>query len=455
MSDRRSNRPLEILRSAIAAGDADTATQSLGVLSTADAVHAISHLSDAEQTELLHLLSTVDAARVVDDMPEDHAARMIERLPSEEAAAIVSEMPSNEQADVISRISQRGASAILNAMPLEDAEDARRLLAYPPDSAGGLMITEFLAYSEHFSVGDVLDDLRRNAQRYRRFDVQYAYVLNAEGALVGVLRLRDLLLSAEVAPLSEVMVDEPLRVRDTDNLEELERFFDRHPLFGVPALNDRGVLVGVVRRFDVEEAAKERASRRFLQFMGIAGGEELRTLPLRTRSLRRLGWLTVNIVLNIIAASVIAMHQDTLTAVISLAVILPIISDMSGCSGSQAMAVSMRELALGFVKPREIWRVLGKEASVGVINGLVLGVLLGIVAWLWQGNWMLGGVVAAALAVNTLVAVCFGGAIPLLLRGMGQDPALASGPLLTTITDMSGFFLVLTLASAALPWLTR
>jgi magnesium transporter len=152
---------------------------------------------------------------------------------------------------------------------------------------------------------------------------------------------------------------------------------------------------------------------------------------------------------------VIALHQDTLSAVIALAVFLPIISDMSGCSGFQAVAVSMRELALGFVRPSDIWRVLGKEASVGIINGIVLGLLLGLVGWLWQGNWMLGGVVAAALAVNTLVAVCFGGSIPLVLRGMGQDPALASGPILTTITDMCGFFLVLTFADWALPWLTN
>jgi magnesium transporter len=170
--------------------------------------------------------------------------------------------------------------------------------------------------------------------------------------------------------------------------------------------------------------------------------------------MRRLGWLSVNIVLNILAASIIAVNQDTLSAVIALAVFLPIISDMSGCSGNQAVAVSMRELALGFTRPSGIWRVLGKEASVGVINGIVLGLLLGLVGWLWQGNWMLGAVVAVALAVNTLVAVCFGGSIPLVLRGLGQDPALASGPILTTITDMSGFFLVLSLARAVLPWLT-
>jgi magnesium transporter len=327
-------------------------------------------------------------------------------------------------------------------------------LAYPPESAGGLMITEYLSYSDKLTVGDVLDDLRTHAHRYRRFDVQYAYVVNDFGELVGVLRLRDLLLSASDQSLCDTMIEKPLKVPDTAGLDELGPFFDHHPLFGVPAVDANGRLVGVVRSVDVEQATAERSSRSFLKFMGIVGGEELRTMPLRIRSLRRLSWLSVNIVLNIAAASVIAMHQDTLSAVIALAVFLPIISDMSGCSGNQAVAVSMRELALGFLRPSEVWRVLRKEAAVGAINGVVLGSLLGLVGWGWKGNWMLGVVVASALAINTLVAACFGGAIPLVLRRFGQDPALASGPILTTVTDMSGFFLVLSFAGAVLPWLT-
>jgi magnesium transporter len=285
--------------------------------------------------------------------------------------------------------------------------------------------------------------------------VQYAYVVDQAERLVGVLRLRDLLLSAFTAPLSKIMISDPLKVRDTASLEELERFFDSHSLLGVPAVDADGVLVGVVRSAAVEQAAEERTNRSFLKFMGIVGGEELRSMPLRHRSLRRLSWLSVNILLNILAASVIAFHRDTLTAVIALAVFLPIISDMSGCSGNQAVAVSMRELTLGVIRPRELWRVLRKEAAVGIINGIVLGVLLGLVGWFWQDNFMLGVVVATALALNTLIAVCFGGVIPLVLRSLGQDPALASGPILTTITDMTGFFLVLTIAGAVLPWLTQ
>jgi len=176
-------------------------------------------------------------------------------------------------------------------------------------------------------------------------------------------------------------------------------------------------------------------------------------MPTWIRSRRRLAWLSANIVLNIIAASVISAYEETLVAVIAIAVFLPMVSDMSGCSGNQAVGVTMRELSLGLVRPIDALRVWYKEVSVGMINGLALGVLIGIVAWIWKGNPALGLVIGLALALNTVLAVSIGGVVPLLLKRFGQDPAAASGPLLTTITDMAGFFLVLSLATLMMPWL--
>ena len=173
-------------------------------------------------------------------------------------------------------------------------------------------------------------------------------------------------------------------------------------------------------------------------------------MPVWLRSRRRLSWLSVNIVLNVAAASVIAVYQETLQAAIALAIFLPMISDMSGCSGNQAVAVSLRELSLGVLRPNEFLRVWLKEASLGVINGIALGVLIGVVAAVWQGSVALGFVVGGALALNTLVAVSIGGTVPLLIRRLGQDPALASGPVLTTVTDVCGFFLALSFATLAL-----
>jgi magnesium transporter len=187
---------------------------------------------------------------------------------------------------------------------------------------------------------------------------------------------------------------------------------------------------------------------------GIVGGDEIRSLPLLVRSRRRLSWLSVNVLLNIVAASVIAAYEETLAAAIALAVFLPMVSDMSGCSGNQAVAVSIRELALGITKPFELLRVWLQEVKVGLINGVVLGTLLAAVSTLWKGNPWLGLVIGSALALNTVIAVSLGGTIPLLLKRMKFDPAVASGPILTTLTDICGFFLVLSFATAILPKLT-
>jgi magnesium transporter len=266
---------------------------------------------------------------------------------------------------------------------------------------------------------------------------------------VGVLRLRDLLLASPSQPIDQTMVRDPLTVSDTATLNELRDLLDRHQFFGIPVTDSAGTLLGIVRRSAVDEALADRNADDYRKAQGIVR-EELRSMPLLLRSRRRLAWLTINIGLNAVAASVIAAYQDTLAQVISLAVFLPIISDMSGCSGNQAVAVSMREMSLGLVRPNEMLRVWGKEVAVGILNGLALGLLIALAVWLWQGNVWLGAVVGTALAVNTLIAVSLGGTLPLAMRRMKMDPALASGPILTTVTDMCGFFLALSLAAAML-----
>ena len=279
-------------------------------------------------------------------------------------------------------------------------------------------------------------------------------MVDGAGKLVGVLPLRELLLSDRATPLSWISIADPQRVLDTDGLEAVRQRFDSNSFLALPVVAGDGRLIGVVERSAVVSADAAEAEDLYRASQGIVGGEELRSMPLGLRSRRRLAWLSANIVLNIIAASVIAFHQDTLEAVIALAVFLPIISDMSGCSGNQAVAVTMRELTLGVTRPRDVARVLIKESSLGLINGVVLGALIGTVAYLWKGNLYLSGVVGAALAANTLIAVCIGGTVPLLLKALKTDPALASGPILTTVTDMCGFLIVLTLASMMMAGLT-
>lgn len=445
-----STRPWEELESLIATGNADRVLAFVEGLTSGEQARALARLDEEDRRLVLTLLSATDAAELVEHLSDVQAGELLDLLEPAQAAAIMRELPSNEQADLLGELDEADAEAVLSELEPAEASALRDLRQYDDDVAGGLMVTELLQFPQTMTIGDVVDDLIEHAEDYRKYDIQYAYIVDRQDCLVGVLRMRDLLLAARRLPVAEIMLSEPLMVRDTTDLDELIEFFDVHHFLGVPVVNEQGRLLGVVQRAAVDEARADRHEADYLKSQGIVGGEEIRTLPLLLRTRRRLAWLSINIVLNVIAASIIAVFQDTLSAVIALAVFLPIISDMSGCSGNQAVAVSMRELSLGLIRPQDLWRVIYHEASVGLINGVVLGTLVAAVATVWQGNPWLGLVIGVALCVNTLVAVLIGGAVPLLLKRWHFDPAVASGPLLTTITDMCGFFVLLGLASLLL-----
>jgi len=444
-------RPWENIQELIEAGDASLLFDFIDQMSPTETARAISRLSAENQGRLFQLLTPSDAAEIIEDISDAQAADLIEELPPEQAAAILEELDSDHLVDLLGEMDEEDAEAILGQMNPEDAEEARQFMAYPTDTAGGLMVSEFLIFPAGLTIADVLKDLQDNRETYADYHVQYFYVCDEDQRLIGVLRMHDLLFPKKSASLDSIMIRNPLTIAVESRLDELRDFFEDHDLFGAPVVDSDGRMVGVVLPESVEEARRERTDRQFLGLSGIIGGEEFRTMPLFNRAGRRLSWLSLNIVLNIIAASVIAVYQDTLAAAITLAVFLPMVSDMSGCSGNQAVAVSMRELSLGLVRPNELLRVMRKESLLGVLNGLALGMLLGGVAYLWKGNPYLGLVVGGALAANTVVAVTLGGLLPLLLKRMKMDPALVSSPLLTTVTDMCGFFFVLSFASAILP----
>jgi magnesium transporter len=423
-------------------------------LHPSDLAWAIARLTEDERACVLTGLKPEHAADVVEQLPSVQAVGLLEQLEPPSAAAILDELPSDDQADLINDLEADDAEAILGQMDPTAAAEVRALAAYAADTAGGIMVTELLQYPEDLTVDDVIHDLREHRDEYGDYEIQYVYLCDRHQRLRGVLPLRELLLAAPQRRTADLMISPPLWVRVDAHLDELVDFFQRYNLLGVPVVDADDHLMGVVRRSAVYEAQHDRSRSDFLKTQGIVSGEEVRSMPVLVRSRRRLAWLSANILLNVIAASVIAAYQQTLSAVIALAVFLPIISDMSGCSGNQAVAVSLRELTLGLIRAEELWRVWLKEISVGLLNGLVLGGLIGTIAWLWQGNPYLGLVVGSALCVNTMVAVSIGGVVPLIAKYVGVDPAIASGPILTTITDMCGFFLVLGTATLMLSQLT-
>jgi magnesium transporter len=445
------DHPWLSLRTALEAEDSQQLTAIFEELTLSDGLRALLHLDAHERERVLTLIPADLAAELIEEAPNEQAVELVEGLEAKDAADIVQELDSDVQADVVGGLDKKEAQAILAEMEPEDAAEVRRLVEYKSDTAGGLMIGESFSFSHTDTVASVFLRLTEPDEDFERYRGQHPYVVDDNQYLVGVVSLRNLLTARRTAPLSEIMAV-PLSVHTDTTLSELQDLLDENKFLGLPVVDAHGILVGTVSRSAVAEAVLERTESESLRRQGVIA-EELRSMPLFLRSRRRLAWLSTNIVLNVIAASVISAYQDTIAAVIAIAVFLPMVSDMSGCSGNQAVAVSLRELALGLVKPEDAFRVWAKEAIVGSINGVALGTLIAIVAWFWKGNPYLGLVIGLALAANTVVAVSIGGVVPLLLKHLGQDPAVASGPLLTTITDMAGFFLVLSLATLMMPLL--
>jgi len=441
----------EELRRVLAQGDPDALALCVDSLAPGEITRVMAQLSEDEQSQILSVLHPRDAADLLDDLPDEHAADILEYISAEDAAAIVEELDSDDRADVLGEMEEDDAEAILDALPLDDAIETRQLLSYPSDTAGGVMATEFVAYPTGTTVQEVLDDLRQNRKAYRYYNVQYFYVTDENGVLKGVLRLRDLVLSRADRPIDQVMITDPDVVQAKADLDTLQAMLETHSYSALPVVDRAGRILGAAVEKDVAEAARKKANETLLKVTGIFRGEELRSMPTSSRVGQRLPWLFVIMLLNLAAASVIAVYTSTLEKMIWLAVFLPVVAGMSGSSGNQAVGVTLRELALGVAKPWDILYVLFKEMKVGIINGLALGVLLGLIviftgrAWQWPNITQLGFVVGTALALNTILAVCIGGTLPLFLKRMKVDPAMASGPVCTMVADAAGFFLVLSL----------
>ena len=457
MSDTPSNEIPEspdsqenALQDAFAAADEQWVAEVVDSLSSHEALRQVSQMEPEDRDGLISMLAPETAAELVEEAPAELAVALIRDLDSFVAAKIMEELHTDTQANIVREMEPENSEAILYAMGTDRADDVRMLSQYDPSTAGGLMELEVFSFRSDETVGTVLNRLIEGDDAFERHRGQHPYIVDDFGKLIGVVSLRDMLRSRRSVVLADIL-HEPISVLPETGQDELAELFHENPFLGMPVVDGDGILLGVVSRIELAEAELERAEHESLSRQKV--GDELRSMPTLLRSKRRLAWLSSNIVLNIIAASVISAYEETLAAVIAIAVFLPMVSDMSGCSGNQAVGVSMRELSLGLTRPVDLFHVLRKELSVGIINGIMLGILIGIVAWIWKDNGFLGLVIGLALSLNTLIAVSIGGTVPLILKHFGIDPAVASGPLLTTVTDMAGFFLVLSLATLFMPQL--
>lgn len=343
------------IRDAVDDKNAEKIAKLLAPLHHTEALRQLLELSTDERDFVLGLVPVELAAALIAEAPNEMAVGLVERLDPERAAEILEELGSDVQADVIGELDTDDAEAILSEMDAEDAADVRRLAAFDDDVAGGLMVAHVFKFLDTDTVGKVLRDLATGDEEFERYRGQHPYITDQSGVLCGVVSLRGLLTAKRSASLQSIMVPAQAVSVDT-TLEQLEDLFNEHPFLGVPVVDGAGVLVGAVSRSAVAEAVLERTESESLKRQGVVG-DELRSMPTWLRSRRKLAWLSANIVLNMIAASVISAYEETLLAVIAIAVFLPMVSDMSGCSGNQAVGVTMRELSLGLVRPKDAFKV--------------------------------------------------------------------------------------------------
>lgn len=412
----------------------------------ADIAEILSHLSDEQAAELLRKLAVRKAAAApLGEMEPEESAEILDELSHDEAIGILGRMDPDDAVDLLAALPVDAQRSFLAQMDAKEAKVLIDLLAYSPDTAGGLMSPEVVALPLDMTAAEAIDELRRRSEEVET--VYYAYVVDDDHSLKGVLALRDLALSPPTTRLAELLLKDVTTISVDTDVEEVGLIFDKYNYIALPVVDDTGKLLGIITVDDVIDVIRKEATEDFLKFSGIVGGDEEPLSPPAVAVRKRLPWMAANIIFNLLAVTIIAGFENTLAQVVILAAFLPMITDMGGNIGIQAIGVAIRGLALGKVSFQDLWRVLRKEVAVGLLNGLLLGLQIGVIAYFWKGNIYLGVIITVAMWINVLLAGIIGTAIPFIFNRLGKDPAMMSGAFLTTITDATGLFIFLGLAT--------
>jgi magnesium transporter len=397
-----------------------------------------------ERVELLRHLERERAAQVLSELDRDEITPLLKGLGRKASAQILQEMPTDDAADLLGELPEDEQERYLRLMSDPEAEDVAELLEYGPETAGGIMATEFVAVNKELTADEAIQVLRRTAQEAET--VYYVYVVNDQNQLVGVVSLREMILAVPGARIEEVMRTGPIRVSVGTDREEVARVVAKYDFLAVPVVNDKEELLGIVTVDDVLDVIEEEATEDYLRLASVHQ-ERYLELSVLQRARRRLPWLMALLFGAVLAGSVVQYYEDTLAGVVALAFFMPVIAGGPGNVGTQTMAVMVRGLATGEVDARRVARLLFKEFRVGVVVGGVSGLVLAGIATLWQDSALLGLVVGTSLAVAMATATAIGTLFPLLISRMGVDPAVASGPFITTVMDVISLMIYFTVAS--------
>lgn len=415
----------------------------------ADVAQVLSHLSDEQAADLLHrLFLRRAAAEPLGEMEPEDSAELLSEIDRDEAIKILSRMDPDDAVDVLEEIPDNIKAELLSRLSKEDAEVLSDLLSYAPDTAGGLMSPEVVALPIDMSVQEAIAYLRRRVEEAET--IYYAYAVDGEERLQGVFSLRDMALARPTAPLSTLLKSDVISVAVDADAEEVANMFDKYNFFALPVVDSSQKLLGVITIDDVIDVMREEATEDIYGMASVPMEEGVDTSLLSSLRMR-LPWLYVRLGTALLAAVVVGLFEVSIAKVAALAVLMGVIAGQGGSAGMQTVTIITRGMALGQIESHRGWRLLTKEVLLGLVNGAFIGLTVGVITYVWKGEFLLGVVACLAMILNMFVAGAAGVLIPLGLRTLNKDPALGSGIFMPTVTDVLGFAFLFLIAHLMLP----
>ena len=390
--------------------------------------------------EALSELGPEAGAKLLADRSAEEIVKLTQELASDDAAAIIDYLPEELSAAVLELLQQKKSGG-----------EVGELLEYPEQTAGRIMNPKVFALAEDMTAAEAITALQGSRDVEMVF---YLYVMDARRHLVGVVSLRRLLLVPPATPLKRIMTTDLISVRADMDQEEVARQVASYNLLAIPVVDEENKLVGIITVDDIIDVIKDEATEDVYRLAGVAGDDRVFTRPIDSLR-KRVPWLQVNLVTAFIAAFVVGLFEDTIAQVTVLAMFMPVVAGMGGNAATQTLTVIVRGIALGELTWANTRQALFKEAAVGIGNGIATGTVAALVVWFWKGDPTLGLIIGAAMVINMFVAAIAGTLIPLSLRALKVDPALASSVFITTLTDVFGFLSFLGLATLFLGYLHR
>ncbi|HEB66722.1 MAG TPA: magnesium transporter [Gammaproteobacteria bacterium] len=435
---------LELITQWLREGDLAQVAQQLAEMHPAEIAHLLESLPPDQRREVWEQVPGEAEGEILANLNEEVRASLIEQMKPEELVAATEGLETDDLADILPEMPQDVIQELLLTMEQQDRERLRSVLSYDEDTAGGLMNLDTVVVRADLTLDVVLRYLRRRGEIPEGTD--NLYVVDREGHYLGLLPLSTLLTSDPSLKVRDVMIEDEDAIPVNMPAREVASRFEQRDLISAPVVDENNVLLGRITIDDVVDVIRDDAEHDLMSMAGLHEDEDM-FAPVPVSARRRAVWLGINLITALLAAWVIGLFEATIQQVVALAVLMPIVASMGGIAGSQTLTLVIRGIALGQITGSNARRLLIKELLVSLWNGVIWAVVLGAIAYFWFGNDTLGWVIAAAILINLLIAAIAGATVPLLLRRFGADPALGGGVVLTTITDVVGFFTFLGLAT--------